>query len=130
MSIWTLRQPLKCSINDAGVPLSQADFAMSKIAADTDHDGQHLRKTIDYFCHLAVAPHFIKSIERNDERFVVTEEFRAMKWLQNEKEDLYDPVLCGHAACGLWTGIQTGEASWISWRSLSGRNLKRAPMRR
>lgn len=78
-------------INDAGVPLSQADFAMSKIAADTDHNGQHLRKTIDYFCHLAVAPHFIKSIERNDEGFVATEEFRAMKWLQNEKEDLYDP---------------------------------------
>lgn len=78
-------------INDAGVPLSQADFAMSKIAADTDHDGQHLRKTIDYFCHLAVAPHFIKHIERNDVRFASSEEFQMMKWLQNEKEDLYDP---------------------------------------
>ncbi len=31
-------------INAAGVALSQADFAMSKIAADTEHDGQHLRK--------------------------------------------------------------------------------------
>ena len=78
-------------INDAGVPLSQADFAMSKIAADTEHDGQHLRKTIDYFCHLAIAPHFIKAIERNDKTFIQSEEFRAMKWLQNEKEDLYDP---------------------------------------
>ena len=79
-------------INDAGVPLSQADFAMSKIAADTEHDGQHLRKTIDYFCHLAIAPHFIKTIERNDPKFVASEEFRAMRWLQNEKEDLYDPT--------------------------------------
>lgn len=78
-------------INDAGVPLSQADFAMSKIAADTDHDGQHLRKTIDYFCHLAVAPYFIKHIEANDKRFSSSDEFRMMKWLEHEKEDLYDP---------------------------------------
>lgn len=78
-------------INDAGVPLSQADFAMSKIAADTEHDGQHLRKTIDYFCHLAVAPHFTKHIEKNDPRFASTIEFAKMKWLENEKDDLYDP---------------------------------------
>lgn len=78
-------------INAAGVALSQADFAMSKIAADTEHDGQHLRKTIDYFCHLAVAPHFVKHIERNDSEFVRSDEFQRMKWLQGEKEDLYDP---------------------------------------
>jgi hypothetical protein len=78
-------------INDAGVPLSQADFAMSKIAADSDHDGQHLRKTIDYFCHAAVAPHFISLIAKNDPTFAATDEFRMMQWLQYEKEDLYDP---------------------------------------
>lgn len=79
-------------INDAGVPLSQADFAMSKIAADTEHDGQHLRKTIDYFCHLVKAPHFINNIDRNDSKFTQSEEYRMMKWLKDEKEDLYDPT--------------------------------------
>lgn len=78
-------------INDAGVPLSQADFAMSKIAADTEHDGQHLRKTIDYFCHLAVAPHFAKHIEKNDAKFTASVEYAKMKWLESEKDDLYDP---------------------------------------
>ena len=40
-------------INSQGVVLSQADFAMSKIAANELHGGQDLRKAIDYFCHLA-----------------------------------------------------------------------------
>ena len=78
-------------INDAGVPLSQADFAMSKIAADVEHGGQHLRKSIDYFCRLAVAPHFARIIEANDPAFAATEEYRKMRWLESEKEDLYDP---------------------------------------
>ena len=42
-------------INSKGVVLSQADFAMSKIAANEEFDGNTLRKAIDYFCHLAVA---------------------------------------------------------------------------
>ena len=37
------------------MPLSSADFAMSKIATYGDR-GRNLRKLIDYFCHLAVAP--------------------------------------------------------------------------
>jgi len=32
--------------------LSQADFAMSKIAANETYGGNVLRKAIDYFCHL------------------------------------------------------------------------------
>lgn len=46
--------------------LSQADFAMSKIAANEEFDGNTLRKAIDYFCHLAVAPEFYPQIESND----------------------------------------------------------------
>ncbi len=41
-------------INSKGAVLSQADFAMSKIAADEAHGGNMLRKAIDYYCHLAV----------------------------------------------------------------------------
>jgi hypothetical protein len=43
-------------INSKGVALSSADFVMSKIATYGDY-GRNLRKLIDYFCHLAVAPH-------------------------------------------------------------------------
>jgi uncharacterized protein with ParB-like and HNH nuclease domain len=35
-------------VNSAGAELSQADFAMSKIAADEKYGGNVLRKTIDY----------------------------------------------------------------------------------
>jgi hypothetical protein len=41
-------------INSQGVVLSQADFAMSKIASNEKMDGPNLRKAIDYFCNLAV----------------------------------------------------------------------------
>ncbi len=45
-------------VNSAGAELSQADFAMSKIASNDTFGGNELRKAIDYFCHLAVAPEF------------------------------------------------------------------------
>ena len=43
-------------INSQGTKLNQADFAMSRIAANTSYDGNMLRKAIDYFSHLAVDP--------------------------------------------------------------------------
>jgi hypothetical protein len=43
-------------VKSAGTELSQADFAMSKIAVNETYGGNLLRKAIDYFCHLAVAP--------------------------------------------------------------------------
>ena len=46
-------------VNSAGTELSQADFAMSKIAVNETYGGSLLRKAIDYFCHLAVAPEFL-----------------------------------------------------------------------
>lgn len=78
-------------INSKGVVLSQADFAMSKIAANEDHGGNTLRKAIDYFCHLAVAPEFYALIEENDPDFTETDYFKAMRWLRKENDDLYDP---------------------------------------
>ena len=78
-------------INSKGVVLSQADFAMSKIAANEDFGGNTLRKAIDYFCHLAVAPEFYQRIEENDPDFTQTDYFKAMRWLRKENDDLYDP---------------------------------------
>ena len=75
-------------INSKGVVLSQADFAMSKIASNTSYGGNELRKTIDYFCHLSVAPEFYKHIVDNDVEFAQTNAFRQMEWLKTENDDM------------------------------------------
>ncbi len=56
-------------VNSAGAELSQADFVMSKIAANETYGGNMLRKAIDYFCRLAVAPEFLGAIEKSDKSF-------------------------------------------------------------
>ncbi|MBN2643111.1 MAG: DUF262 domain-containing protein [Victivallales bacterium] len=78
-------------INAKGAVLSQADFAMSKIAANEACGGHELRKTIDYFCHLAVAPEFFRYLRDWDSEFTRTDYFKAMSWLRNENDDIYDP---------------------------------------
>lgn len=78
-------------INSKGVVLSQADFAMSKIASDTENWGNEIRKAIDYFCHLAIAPDFYKHIIDNDIDFSNTDFFQKLSWLKGENEDLYNP---------------------------------------
>lgn len=79
-------------INSKGVVLSQADFAMSKIAADERYGGNELRKAIDYFCHLAIAPEFYEFIRDNDTDFSSSEYFTKMAWLKDENCDIYDPT--------------------------------------
>lgn len=79
-------------INSKGVVLSQADFAMSKIAADERYGGNELRKAIDYFCHLAIAPEFYEFIRDNDTEFSSSEYFTKMTWLKDENCDIYDPT--------------------------------------
>jgi len=79
-------------VNSAGVELSQADFAMSKIAVNEKYGGNLLRKAIDYFCHLAVAPEFASKIENGDPDFARSEFWPAMRWLKDVNDDLYDPT--------------------------------------
>lgn len=71
--------------------MSQADFVMSKIAANEEYGGNLLRKCIDYFSHLAVAPEFYSTIAELDKDFVKTEYFPKISWLKNENDTLYDP---------------------------------------
>jgi hypothetical protein len=78
-------------VNSAGAELSQADFAMSKIAVNETYGGNMLRKAIDYFCHLAVAPEFLSVIEKGDQAFAQTEFLQQMKWLRDVNDDIYDP---------------------------------------
>ena len=78
-------------INSKGAVLSQADFAMSKIAASEDYGGDKIRKTIDYFCHLAIAPEFYEKLLESDPEFCSSERFQQMSWLRRENDNLYDP---------------------------------------
>lgn len=78
-------------INSKGAVLSQADFAMSKIAADEEHGGNMLRKAIDYYCHLAVKPEFWETVRAHDREFMTSEYADKVEWLRNDRDDIYDP---------------------------------------
>lgn len=78
-------------INSKGSVLSQADYVMSKIAADEKYGGNQLRKAIDYFCHVAVEPSFFHKLKENDKDFVESDYGKEMAWLQNDSSSIYDP---------------------------------------
>ncbi|MCT7546835.1 DUF262 domain-containing protein [Aliarcobacter cryaerophilus] len=110
-------------INSKGVVLSQADFAMSKISSNTEYGGDELRKLIDYFCHLAIAPEFHKHIEDNDKKFAQTDLYNKIKWLKNEKEDLYDPDYNDLIRVAFTSQFNRGKLSDLV-SLLSGRNFE------
>jgi hypothetical protein len=110
-------------INSKGVVLSQADFVMSKIASNTDYNGNELRKAIDYFCHLAIAPEFYKHIVDNDKEFSNSAFFQKMTWLKTENEDLYDPDYNDLIRVAFTTQFNRGRLSDLV-SLLSGRNFE------
>lgn len=110
-------------INSQGVVLSQADFAMSKIASNERLEGPNLRKAIDYFCHLAVAPQFHEHIQHHDKEFAATDYFKAMTWLKNERDDLYDPGYTDMLRVVFTSEFSRGKMSDLV-SLLSGRNFE------
>jgi len=110
-------------INSKGVVLSQADFAMSKIASNAEYNGNELRKAIDYFCHLAIAPEFYKHIVDNDKEFASSAFFQKMQWLKTENEDLYDPDYNDLIRVAFTTQFNRGRLSDLV-SLLSGRNFE------
>lgn len=78
-------------VNNSGASLSQADFAMSKIASNETYDGNRLRKTIDYFCHLSRFPEFLTKLESVDSDFAKSDYFSKVKWVSGFSDDIYDP---------------------------------------
>jgi len=110
-------------INSKGVVLSQADFAMSKIATNTEYGGNELRKAVDYFCHLAIAPEFYKHIVDNDKEFASTEFFQKIRWLKTENEDLYDPDYTDVIRVAFTSQFNRGRLSDLV-SLLSGRNFE------
>jgi len=79
-------------VNSKGVELSQADFAMSKIASGESYGGPLLRKAIDYFCRLVQDRGFAGRLEKQDKEFVQSEFWPAIRWLENKQDHLYDPT--------------------------------------
>lgn len=110
-------------VNSAGVPLSQADFAMSKIAVNEKHGGTYLRKAVDYFCHLAIAPEFYPAIEKNDADFANTDYFKKMTWLRKENDDLYDPAYSDMLRVAFTSEFRRGRLQDLV-ALLSGRNFE------
>jgi hypothetical protein len=110
-------------INSQGVELSQADFVMSKIAANEIYGGNLLRKAIDYFSHLAVAPEFYTHIADNDKEFVHTEYFSKIRWLRKENDDLYDPTYKDVLRVAFTYKFNRGKISDLV-SLLSGRNFE------
>lgn len=78
-------------INSKGVPLNQADFVMSTIAANEQYGGNLLRKCIDHFSELAIRPEFFPTLMNNDQEFANSEFFKQIEWLKKENDDIYDP---------------------------------------
>ncbi len=109
-------------VNSAGVALSQADFAMSKIAVNETNGGNQLRKAIDYFCHLAVAPEFFRVI-KNDAAFAGSEFFPQMAWLQRENDNLYDPSYTDMLRVAFTSEFKRGRLEDLV-ALLSGRNFE------
>jgi hypothetical protein len=110
-------------VNSAGAELSQADFAMSKIASNETFGGNTLRKAIDYFCHLAVAPDFYGKIKENDTAFAATDYFQQMKWLRNENDDIYDPSYTDMLRVAFTSEFKRGKLEDLV-ALLSGRNFE------
>jgi hypothetical protein len=110
-------------VNSAGTELSQADFAMSKIAVNESFGGNVLRKAIDYFCHLAVAPEFYSHLAKNDKAFARSEFLPKMKWLKDVNDDLYDPTYTDMLRVAFTSEFGRGKLQDLV-ALLSGRNFE------
>jgi len=110
-------------INSEGVVLSQADFVMSKIATNETYGGNTLRKAIDYFCHLAVAPEFYEPLVEADAEFTKTDFFKHMAWLRHENDEIYDPSYTDMLRVAFTSEFKRGRLEDLV-ALLSGRNFE------
>ncbi len=109
-------------VNSEGIALSQADFAMSKIAVNETYGGNTLRKAIDYFCHAARSPDFFQTIEK-DSDFAASDFFHPLSWLHNENDDLYDPSYTDMLRVAFTSEFARGRLADLV-ALLSGRNFE------
>ena len=110
-------------VNSAGTELSQADFAMSKISVNETYGGNLLRKAIDYFCHLSVAPDFLSKIEKIDKAFAASEFLPQMRWLKDVNDDIYDPTYTDMLRVAFTSEFRRGKLQDLV-ALVSGRNFE------
>jgi len=110
-------------INQKGVVLSNADFVMSKIAADEANDGNKMRKLVDYFCRLIVDKGFNKHIIDNDKDFANHEYYNSIKWMATGNDDLYIPDYIDVLRASYTYKFSRGKFSDLV-ALLSGRNFE------
>jgi hypothetical protein len=110
-------------VNSQGKKLSQADFAMSKIAVNETYDGNILRKAIDYFCHFSRAPERLESILERDTEFAATTYANSMRWLKDFTSDIYDPSYTDMLRVTAMTELGRGKLADVV-ALLSGRNFE------
>ena len=111
-------------INSKGVVLSQAETPL-KIAINggAQYGDPALRKAIDYFCHLAVAPEFYHTIVDVDQAFASTDLFRKMVWMRQENDELYDPAYTDMLRVAFASEFERGRLQDLV-SLLSGRNFE------
>lgn len=110
-------------VNSAGSELSQADFAMSKIAVNETYGGNLLRKAIDYFCHLSMAPDFLAHIEKHDKGFAASEFLPQMRWLKGVNDDIYNPTYTDMLRVAFASEFRRGKLQDLV-ALVSGRNFE------
>lgn len=110
-------------INSKGVPLNQADFVMSTIAANERLGGNLLRKCIDHFSELAVRPEFYDILMQNDKEFADSEYRPMLDWLRKENDDIYEPSYVDILRVAFATEFSRGKMSDLV-SLLSGRNFE------
>ncbi|MFO1152333.1 MAG: hypothetical protein U1E42_01535 [Rhodospirillales bacterium] len=96
---------------------------MSKIASNEIYGGMLLRKAIDCFCHVAVAPEFCAKIERQDKLFASSEFYSKMRWLKDVNDDIYDPTYTDMLRVAFTSRFKRGKLQDLV-ALLSGRNFE------
>jgi hypothetical protein len=82
-----------------------------------------LRKAIDYFCHLAVAPDFKYKIQKGAAAFVGSEFYGKMKWICDVNDDIYDPTYTDMLRVAFTSEFGRGKLQDLV-ALLSGRNFE------
>lgn len=119
-------------INSKGVTLSSADLAMSRLSADHSHNGNNIRKQIDYFVQLLNDPTLLTNIEAVDPEFVKSKYFDQIKWIADDKTRIYVPnysdILHVILAFAYKRGKLTDLVSLISGRDFQMQNFSEQAM--
>ena len=114
-------------INSHGAKLNQSDFAMSKIAANEKYGGNLLRKTIDYFSHLAVQPDWYSDMIKDDD-FMKSQFANSVTWLKDDKENIFDPYYGDILRVAFMTNFGRGKmkdlVSLLGGRDFESRDYK------